>query len=69
MKHLKGLSKTPEMAQSGLCTSITGNSQAILCFVLEVLTLFALPVLESGILKDQDDRGTDTIPLGGGEEA
>lgn len=68
MKHLKQMTKAPELAQSGLCTDIVGNSQALLCFVLEVLTTFALPVLQSGVLKEQSDRGTDAIPVGGGGE-
>jgi hypothetical protein len=47
MKHTKQVSRTPELAQSGLCTDIVGNTQATKCLFLEVLTNFALPVIEA----------------------
>ena len=41
MKHLSPLSRCPERAQSSICTNITSDYQALLCFLVEVLqTIF-----------------------------
>ncbi len=45
MNHFKPISKVPSKAQS-ICNDISSDFQAKLCFALEYLTLFALPVLD-----------------------
>ena len=41
MKHLMLLSRCPEPAQAAICTGITSDYQALLCFLVEVLqTIF-----------------------------
>lgn len=37
MKHLMLLSRRPDRAQTALCTGITSDYQALLCFLIEVL--------------------------------
>jgi hypothetical protein len=60
MKHCRQISKNPGLAQVGICTDIVGNSQAVLCFMLEFLTGFLLPVIE---IKGPEQRGDNTIPV------
>lgn len=45
MHHLTPISKTPSKAQS-ICTNIQSDFQAKLCFTLEYLTAFALPLID-----------------------
>jgi len=41
MKHLSLLSRRPEKAQAAICTGISSDYQALLCFLVEVLqTIF-----------------------------
>jgi hypothetical protein len=41
MKHLMPLSRCPEPAQADICTGISSDYQALLCFLVEVLqTIF-----------------------------
>lgn len=44
MRHVKSLSRLPKCAQSGLCATVESQSQAQLCFLLELLTSFFLPL-------------------------
>ncbi|MBL7649714.1 MAG: hypothetical protein JNK74_26360 [Candidatus Hydrogenedentes bacterium] len=54
MKHLALLSKRPERAQADICTSISSDYQALLCFLVEVLqTIF--PTLAEAKTPTQSD--------------
>ncbi len=53
MHHLKSITKTPDKAQS-ICTDIQSDFQAKLCFTLEYLTAFALPLIN---MKDTNGGG------------
>jgi len=44
MKHLNMLSKTPVKAQTGLCENFESDLQVKLCFLIQILTEFVLPV-------------------------
>lgn len=51
MKHLSGISRLPIKAQTegegdgiAICTDISNDYQAQLCFVVELLTSFFLPL-------------------------
>lgn len=47
MSHLKAISRSPASAQSGVCSNITNDYQAILCFILQIMTLFVLPLAQT----------------------
>ena len=50
MKHIHTLSQLPKPAQSAaLCSNIESDFQAELCFIVEILISFALPLLSSKI--------------------
>lgn len=54
MKHLALLSKRPDQAQSDICTSISSDYQALLCFLVEVIqTIF--PTLAEAKTPTQSD--------------
>lgn len=54
MKHLALLSKRPERAQADICTSISSDYQALLCFLVQVLeTIF--PTLAEAKTPTQSD--------------
>ena len=53
MKHVMAVSKAPPKAQSGLCQSFESDLQVQLCFLLELLTQFFLPV--AAIKNPEDD--------------
>ncbi|MBI2426167.1 MAG: hypothetical protein HYV27_25310 [Candidatus Hydrogenedentes bacterium] len=46
-KHVTTISRAPELAQSTLCTDIADSSQVKLCFALELLTSFVLPIFNA----------------------
>jgi hypothetical protein len=56
MRHTKPLSRIPARAQvtGGVCDNINSNSQATLCFLLQLLTSFFLPVAQ--IKNDTQDQ-------------
>jgi hypothetical protein len=47
MKHLLLLSRRPERAQADICTGITSDYQALLCFLVEVLQTIFPSIAES----------------------
>lgn len=47
MKHVACLSKTPAKAQTtGICSSVTNDYSALLCFMTELLVGFFLPLAQ-----------------------
>ena len=56
MRHLKTVSKRPETAASAICNNVTNNYQALLCFMMELLTGFFLPLADT---KDPGDQTTE----------
>lgn len=48
MRHTRSLSRIPARAQvtGGVCENIGSNSQATLCFLLQILVSFFLPVAQ-----------------------
>ena len=46
MSHLKVISRPPAGAQTGVCSNITNDYQAVLCFMLQLMTMFILPLVE-----------------------
>lgn len=57
MKHLRALGAVPARAQTTLCGTITNDFQAQLCFLLQVLTSFFLPVITLKEPVDPDTTG------------
>ena len=48
MRHLRSLSKSPQKAQiTGACDSIDTDYEATLCFLLNILVGFILPVVQA----------------------
>ncbi|HOK09464.1 MAG TPA: hypothetical protein PLT82_07720 [Candidatus Hydrogenedens sp.] len=68
MKRIKSMTSLPRRAQQqetggGFCTKIESDYQAFLCFLLEVLTGFFLPLAE--IKKPQEtNNSTQTSETG-----
>ncbi len=58
MRHLQAISRVPRSASTGpnVCTGVSSDFQARLCFLFQLLVDFFLPLAE---LKAPDD-GTDT---------
>lgn len=46
MRHIRLLTLVPPRAETALCTAISSDFQAQLCFLSQVLTGFFLPVLQ-----------------------
>ncbi len=46
MKHVRKISRGPAQAQSGLCDNIDNDYQAMLCFMIQLLTAFFLPLAD-----------------------
>jgi len=46
MRHIRLLTLVPPKAESALCTGITSDFQAQLCFLSTALTSFFLPILQ-----------------------
>ena len=46
MRHTRMLTLVPAKAESAICTGITSNFQAQLCFLSTALTSFFLPVIQ-----------------------
>jgi hypothetical protein len=44
MKHTKVITRMPAKAQGGFCDNIESDYQALLCFMLQILTGFFLPL-------------------------
>lgn len=46
MKHARFITRVPVQAQTSFCTNIESDYQALLCFMLQILTGFFLPLAE-----------------------
>ncbi len=44
MKHLNTVSRTPMKAQTGICDNFQSDLQVKLCFLIQILTNFILPL-------------------------
>ena len=47
MKHVSTMSKIPAKAQTGICEEFESDLQVKLCFLIQILTSFILPLVQS----------------------
>ncbi len=47
MKHLNDVSRAPMKAQTGICENFQSDLQVKLCFLIQILTSFILPLENS----------------------
>ncbi|MBI2434795.1 MAG: hypothetical protein HYV26_18215 [Candidatus Hydrogenedentes bacterium] len=56
MRHVRPVSMWPAKAQTdGICANVEDDYEARLCFIVEVLTTFLLPLLQA-----KNDTGSET---------